>query len=133
MASLVAKKKANQIYSTSSIAPASMANPASSIKPISELPRVAALVKDRTAPLPLAATAVDFGLPGALWLAAQSRRPLHSVPVAVAATPLGPSPSSLPAAGSHPSDPRPGPKTEVAAWYDRTILRSPVGFPCGAL
>src|SRR5437870_8005161 len=33
--------------------------------------RVAALVQDRTAPLPLSVTKVEFGLPGALWLAAQ--------------------------------------------------------------
>jgi len=33
--------------------------------------KVAALVRDRTAPVPLEATAVDVGLPGALWLAAQ--------------------------------------------------------------
>src|SRR5438874_6579893 len=33
--------------------------------------RVAALIQDRTAPLPLSVTRVDFGLPGALWLAAQ--------------------------------------------------------------
>src|SRR5207302_1320892 len=33
--------------------------------------RVAALIQDRTAPLPLSVTWVDFGLPGALWLAAQ--------------------------------------------------------------
>ena len=33
--------------------------------------RLAALVKERTAPLPLSATTRDFGLPGALWRAAQ--------------------------------------------------------------
>jgi hypothetical protein len=33
--------------------------------------RVAARVKDRTAPLSLSATPLDDGLPGALWLAAQ--------------------------------------------------------------
>src|SRR5437764_12967835 len=33
--------------------------------------RVAALIQDSTAPLPLSVTRVDFGLPGALWLAAQ--------------------------------------------------------------
>jgi len=33
--------------------------------------RVAALVKDRAGPGPLSATAIDFGFPGALGLAAQ--------------------------------------------------------------
>src|SRR5579862_5582635 len=33
--------------------------------------KVADLVKDRTAPVPLSATMRDFGLPGALWLAAR--------------------------------------------------------------
>ena len=33
--------------------------------------RIAALVQDRTAPLPLSITTLDLGLPGALWRAAQ--------------------------------------------------------------
>ncbi len=33
--------------------------------------RIAALLQDRTAPLPLSITTVDLGLPGALWRAAQ--------------------------------------------------------------
>jgi len=33
--------------------------------------KVAALVKDRTAPVPVSAASRDFGLPGALWLAAR--------------------------------------------------------------
>src|SRR5205807_7913409 len=33
--------------------------------------RIAALIQDRTAPLPLSITTVDLGLPGALWRAAQ--------------------------------------------------------------
>src|SRR5260370_29056564 len=33
--------------------------------------KVADLVKNRTAPVPLSATMRDFGLPGSLWLAAQ--------------------------------------------------------------
>src|SRR5262245_21028507 len=34
--------------------------------------RLAELLKERTAPVPLSATTREFGLPGALWLAAQS-------------------------------------------------------------
>jgi len=33
--------------------------------------RIAALVKDRSAPVPIAATSREFGLSGALWLAAK--------------------------------------------------------------
>lgn len=33
--------------------------------------KVAALVKDRTAPVPVSASFLELGLPGALWLAAQ--------------------------------------------------------------
>jgi transposase len=91
--------------------------------------RVAALVKDRAAPVPVSATAIDVGLPGALWMAAQ-----QSGAFAVLES-LWPEPRSGPStahylllAALHRVC-RPGPKTEVAAWYDRTILRSRWGFP----
>src|SRR3989475_10447389 len=91
--------------------------------------KVAALVKDRTAPLPLSATALDYGLPGALWLAAEQSGVwgvLHS---------LWPQPRSGPStahylllAALHRIC-QPGPKTEVADWYRRSLLHSLWGFP----
>jgi hypothetical protein len=72
MASLVAKKKANQLYYY--VVESARVDGKPRIVHQTYLgtaERVAALVKDRTAPIPLSATALDFGLPGALWLAAQ--------------------------------------------------------------
>ena len=91
--------------------------------------RVAALVKDRTAPLPLSATVREFGLPGALWLAAQRT---GLVDVLMAIWPPGRSgPSAahyLLLAAIHRIC-RPGPKTEVADWYRHSILAAVWGFP----
>ena len=72
MASLVAKKKGNQIYYY--VVESARVDGKPRIVHQSYLgsaEKVAALVRDRTAPVPLAATMRDFGLPGALWLAAQ--------------------------------------------------------------
>jgi hypothetical protein len=71
MASLVAKKKANQLYYY--VVESARVDGKPRIVQQTYLgtaERVAALVKDRTAPVPLSATTVEFGLPGALWLAA---------------------------------------------------------------
>ncbi|MFN3322530.1 MAG: transposase, partial [Bryobacteraceae bacterium] len=72
MASLIAKKKANQLYYY--VVESARVDGKPRIVQQTYLgtaERVAALVKDRTAPLPLSATTIDFGLPGALWMAAQ--------------------------------------------------------------
>src|SRR5438067_9409018 len=91
--------------------------------------RVAALIQDRTAPLPLSVTRVDFGLPGALWLAAQ-RSGVWGVLTSQWPQPRsGPSPAHhLPPAGIHRNR-QPGPKTEVEEWYRHSILSSLWGFP----
>src|SRR6202045_301047 len=72
MASLIAKKKATQLYYY--VVESARVNGKPRIVHQTYLgtaEKVAALVKDRTAPVPLEATALDLGLPGALWLAAQ--------------------------------------------------------------
>jgi len=72
MASLVAKKKGNQLYYY--VVESARINGKPRIVHQAYLgaaEKVAALVKDRTAPVPLAASTRAFGLPGALWLAAQ--------------------------------------------------------------
>ena len=90
--------------------------------------KVAALVKDRTAPLPLEATALEFGLPGSLWLAAQRTGVWELLQSLWPSSRSGPGPAhSLLLAAIHRVC-QPGPKTEVAGWYDRTILRSQWGF-----
>src|SRR6202451_798744 len=74
MASLVAKKKGNKLYYY--VVESARVDGKPRIVHQAYLgtaEKVAALVKDRTAPVPLSATMRDFGLPGALclWLAAR--------------------------------------------------------------
>jgi transposase len=130
MVSLVAKKKANQIYYY--VVDSARVDGKPRIVHQTYLgtaDRVAALVKDRTAPLPLAATAVDFGLPGALWLAAQATGIFTLFESLWTPPRSGPSPAHYLLLAAIHRICEPGPKTEVAGWYDRTILRSLWGFP----
>ena len=72
MASLITKKKGKQLYYY--VVESARVDGQPRIVHQSYLgsaEKVAALVRDRTAPVPLSATMRDFGLPGALWLAAQ--------------------------------------------------------------
>jgi len=72
MASLVAKKKGKQLYYYVVESARVDGQPRIVHQAyLGSAEKVAALVKDRTAPLPLEATALEFGLPGSLWLAAQ--------------------------------------------------------------
>jgi len=130
MASLIAKKKANQLYYY--VVESARVDGKPRIVHQTYLgtaEKVASLVKDRTAPVPLEATALDLGLPGALWLAAQQTGIVDLLQS------LWPQPRSGPSlahylllAAIHRIC-QPGPKTEVAGWYDRTILRSLWDFP----
>ena len=91
--------------------------------------RVAALVKDRTAPLPLSVTRVDFGLPGALWLAAQQSGIWDVLTSHWPEPRSGPSTAHYLLLAAIHRICQPGPKTEVQEWYRRTILSSLWGFP----
>src|ERR1700686_747194 len=72
MASLIAKKKANKLYYYVVESARVDGKPRIIHQTyLGTAEKVAALVRERTAPVPLEATAVDVGLPGALWLAAQ--------------------------------------------------------------
>ena len=89
---------------------------------------VARLVQDRSAPVPLSATTVEFGLPGALWLAAEKSG------VFALLESLWPKPRSGPStahylllAAIHRICQH-GPKTEVADWYQNSVLSSLWGF-----
>lgn len=130
MASLVAKKKANKIYYY--VVESARVDGKPRIVHQTYLgtaERVAALVKDRTAPTPLSATSIDFGAPGALWLAARQSGVFSLLES------LWPQPRSGPSAAHYlllaaiHRICRPGPKTEVADWYRRSILHSLWGFP----
>jgi hypothetical protein len=130
MASLIAKKKANQLYYY--VVESARVDGKPRIVHQTYLgtaEKVASLVKDRTAPVPLEATAIDFGLPGSLWLAAQKTGVLELLHSLWPQPRSGPSPAHYLLLAAIHRICQPGPKTEVAAWYDRAILRSLWGFP----
>jgi transposase len=129
MASLIAKKKANQLYYY--VVESARVDGKPRIVHQTYLgtaEKVASLVKDRTAPVPLEATAIDFGLPGSLWLAAQKTGVLELLHALWPQPRSGPSPAHYLLLAAIHRICQPGPKTEVAGWYDRTILRSLWGF-----
>ena len=131
MASIVAKKKANQLYYY--VVESARVDGKPRIVHQTYLgtaDKVAALVKDRTAPVPLEATAIDLGLPGALWLAAQQTGVFDLLNSLWPQPRSGPSPAHFLLLAAIHRICAPGPKTEVGAWYDRTILRSAWGFAC---
>src|SRR6266699_3947195 len=86
--------------------------------------RIAALVQDRTAPLPLSITTVDLGLPGALWRAAQQSGVWQVLESLWEKPPSGPSTAHYLLLAAIHRICQPGPKTEVADWYRKTILSS---------
>ena len=130
MASLVAKKKGNQLYYYVVESARVDGKPRIVHQAyLGSAERVAALVKDRTAPVPLSATARDFGLPGALWLAAQQTG-IFDLLASLWPTPRsGPGPAHYLLLAAIHRICQPGPKTEVAAWYSRTILASLWNLP----
>jgi transposase len=91
--------------------------------------RVAQLVQDRTAPLPLSITTLDLGLPGALWRAAQQSGVWKVLESLWEKPPSGPSTAHYVLLAAIQRICQPGPKTEVADWYRHSILSSLWGFP----
>src|SRR6202140_1561627 len=125
MASLVAKKKGNKLYYY--VVESARVDGQPRIVHQAYLgtaEKVAELVKDRTAPIPLSATMRDFGLPGSLWLAAQQTGVFSLLRSLWPQPRSGPSPAHYLLLAAIHRICQPGPKTEVAGWYDRTILRS---------
>ena len=132
MASLVAKKKANKLYYY--VVESARVDGKPRIVHQTYLgtaDKVAALVRDRTAPVPVEATAVDVGLPGALWLAAQKTGVFELLRSLWPEPRSGPSTAHYLLLAAIHRICQPGPKTEVAGWYDRTILRSLWDWPSG--
>ena len=125
MASLVKKKKANTIYYYLVESARVDGKPRIVHQTyLGTAESVARLLQDRTAPVPLSATTVEFGLPGALWLAAEKSG------VFALLQSLWPKPRSGPSAAHYlllaaiHRICQPGPKTEVADWYRESILSS---------
>jgi transposase len=130
MASLIAKKKGNQLYYY--VVESARVDGKPRIVHQAYLgtaDKVAALVKDRTSPVPLSAASRDFGLPGALWLAAQKTGVWEVLEQLWPAPRSGPSLARYLLLAAIHRICQPGPKTEVAHWYSRTILHSVWGIP----
>ena len=130
MASLVAKKKGNKLYYY--VVESARVDGKPRIVHQAYLgtaEKVADLVKDRTAPVPLSATCRDFGLPGALWLAAQQTGVFALLESLWPQPRSGPSPAHYLLLAAIHRVCQPGPKTEVADWYDGTVLHSLWRFP----
>jgi transposase len=129
MASLVTKKKGNHLYYYVVESARVDGQPRIVHQTyLGSAEKVAALVRDRTAPVPISATMRDFGLPGALWLAAEQTGVFDLLQQ------LWPQPRSGPSAAHYlllaaiHRICQPGPKTEVADWYQRTVLQPLWGF-----
>src|SRR6202140_3763277 len=130
MASLVAKKKGNQLYYYVVESARVEGKPRIVHQAyLGTADKVAALVKDRTAPVPVSAASRDFGLPGALWLAARQTGLFALLESLLPAPRFGPSAAHYLLLAAIHRVCQPGPKTEVADWYRNTILDSAWGFP----
>jgi transposase len=130
MASLVAKKKGNKLYYY--VVESARVDGKPRIVHQAYLgtaEKVAELVKNRTAPVPLSATMRDFGLPGSLWLAAQQTGVFSLLESLWPQPRSGPSPAHYLLLAAIHRICQPGPKTEVADWYGRTVLHSLWNFP----
>jgi transposase len=129
MASLIKKKKANTVYYY--VVESARVDGKPRIVHQTYLgtaESVARLVQDRTAPVPLAATTVDFGLPGALWLAAEKSGVFALLQSLWPKPRSGPSPAHYLLLAAIHRICQPGPKTEVADWYRDSVLASLWGF-----
>jgi len=125
MASIVAKKKANQTYYY--VVESARVDGKPRIVNQTYLgtaEKIAALIQDRAAPVPLSATTVDFGLSGALWLAAKQSGVFAALESVWPAPRAGPSAAHYLLLAAIQRICQPGPKTEVADWYRRTILNA---------
>jgi transposase len=129
MASLIKKKKANTIYYY--VVESARVDGKPRIVHQTYLgtaESVARLVQDRTAPVPLSATTVDFGLPGALWLAAEKSGVFRLLQSLWSKPRSGPSTAHYLLLAAIHRICQPGPKTEVADWYQDSILSSVWGL-----
>ena len=130
MASLIAKKKANKLYYYLVESGRIEGKPRITHQTyLGSAERVAALVQDRTAPLPLSATFRNLGLPGALWLAAMQTGVFDRLKTHWPEPRSGPSTAHYLLLAAIHRICAPGPKTEVSDWYEGTILPSLWHFP----
>lgn len=130
MASLVKKKKGNRLYYYLVESARVDGKPRIVHQAyLGTAEKLAEIVQQNTAPVPLSATVRDFGLPGALWLAAQHTGVWPLLQSLWPAPGSGPGPAHYLLLAAIHRICNPGPKTEVADWYQRTLLASQWGFP----
>ena len=123
MASLITKKKGNKLYYDVVDSARVDGQPRIIHQTyLGNAEKLAALVKDRTAPVPLAATVRDVGVPGALWRAATESGVFDVLTSIWPAPRSGPSIAHYLLLAAFHRVCQPGPKTDVAAWYDHSIL-----------
>ena len=130
MASLVKKKKGNRLYYYLVESARVDGKPRIVHQAyLGTAEKVAELIEQKSAPVPLSATLRDFGLPGALWLAAKQSGVWLLLESLWPAPRSGPGPAHYLLLAAIHRICAPGPKTEVRDWYERTILASEWGFP----
>jgi transposase len=130
MASLVAKKKGNKLYYYL-VESARVEGKPRIVHQVylGTAEKLAEMVRDRSAPLPLAATTREFGLPAALWSAAQNTGVWDLLQSLWPHPRSGPSPAHYLLLAAIHRICQPGPKTEVSDWYRSSILSSLWEFP----
>jgi len=130
MASLVAKKKGNKLYYYI-VESARVDGKPRIVRQayLGTAEKLAELVRDRFAPVPLAATTREFGLPAALWAAAQQTGVWDLLQSLWPTPRSGPSPAHYLLLAAIHRICQPGPKTEVSDWYRSSILSTLWQFP----
>src|SRR5215475_2374904 len=130
MASIISKKKGNKTYYY--VVESGRVNGKPRIVNQTYLgtaESLAQLVKENSAPVPLEATSREFGIPAALWLAAQHSGIWEVLQSHWPEPRSGPSTAHYLLLAAIHRICQPGPKTEVADWYQNSILSSLWGFP----
>ena len=123
MPSLVAKKKGNKLYYYVVESARVEGKPRIVHQAyLGTAEKLAEMVRDRTAPIPLAASMREFGLPTALWAAAQQTGVWDLLHALWPSSRSGPSPAHYVVLAAIHRICQPGPKTEVAEWYRSSIL-----------
>ena len=123
MPSLVAKKKGNKLYYYVVESARVEGQPRIVHQAyLGTAEKLAEMVRDRTAPVPLAASMREFGLPAALWSVAQQTGVWDLLQSLWPAARSGPSPAHYLLLAALHRICQPGPKTEVSEWYRKSIL-----------
>ena len=130
MALLVGKKKGNQTYYYA-VTTGRVNGKSRVVKQtyLGTAQRLEKLVQDKAVPVPLQVSALDLGLSGTLWQAADRSGAFDTLLKLWPKPRSGPAPAHYSLLAAIHCICAPGPKTTVADWYRRSILRPLWGFP----